>query len=189
MSAETIVRELAPIDPPEIDTRIASFVGGTFDEDVAWWLGMANMVASDPVGQALYLAHVADETTRFRQIKDWAYRVAVEFVGSKGGKQRKRSLVESYRVDWGHSAARDGAAIAMWGAEGVPGLVVRAEQFKCGKQAYGRVRDAVQNRATDLIGDYRLSLKWARGDLYSSDHVERWEAITGRTWDHSRGRV
>lgn len=176
----TAVREL--IDPPDIDQRVASFMGGTHDEDVAWWLGMANMVASDAAGQALYLAHVADECSKFRQIKDWAYRVAVEFVGSKGGKQRQRSMVESYRVDWGQAAARDGVAIAMWGADGVPGIVARAEQYKCGKQAYQRVRNAVQNRATDLIGDYRVSLRWAKGEIHSGDHVDRWEIATGKKW-------
>lgn len=174
--------ETQTVEPPEIDKRIASFMAGTFDEDVAWWFGLANMTAADPIGQALYLAHVADETTRFRAIKDWAYRVAVEFVGSKGGKQRRRSMVESYRVDWGHAAARDGCAIALWGPTGVPGIVARAEQYKCGKQAWQRVRDAVQNRTTDLIGDYRTSLRWAKGEIYSGDHVDRWEAATGKRW-------
>ncbi|MFD0738261.1 hypothetical protein ACFQZQ_03020 [Lysobacter koreensis] len=165
-----------------LDRRVAAFIGGALDEDVAWWFGMANMVASDPIGQALYLAHVADEVSRFRQIKDWAYRVAVEFVGSKGGKQRQRSMVESYRVDWGHAAARDGAAIALFGHEGVPGIVARAEQYKCGKQAYQRVRDAVQTRTTDLIGDYRVALRWAKGEIHHGDHVDRWEQVTGRKW-------
>lgn len=181
--------KLEPVDVPDasdmIDRRVAAFMGGALDEDVAWWFGMANMVATDPAGQALYLAHVADETTRFRQIKDWAYRVAVEFAGSKGSTQRRRSMVESYRPEWGHAAARDGAAIALWGHEGVPGIVARAERYKCGKQAYQRVRDAVQNRTTDLIGDYRVSLRWAKGEIHSGDHIDRWERVTGKKWSEA----
>lgn len=185
----------AQIDPPEIDTRVAAFMAGTFDEEVAWWLGMANMVASDPVAQSVYLAHVCDADThneylasqagavqRYAAIKPWAYRVAVEFAGSKGSKQRRRSMVESYRPEWAHQCARDGVAIALWGPAGVPGIAARASSLKCGTQAFQRVRDAVQNRTTDLIGDYRTGLRWAKGEIRDGDRVDRWETVTGRRW-------
>jgi hypothetical protein len=176
------LREVHEDSEPDIDQRIASYWGGKPDEDAAWWMGMARMVASEPVAGDLYLAHVSEDTAHFRRIKDWAYRVAVEFVGSKGSGQRKRSMVESYRVDWGHQAARDGVAIALWGPDGVPGIVARAESFKCGKQAYQRVRDAVQNRTTDLIGEFRFWLRCSKGEIHSHDFIDRWEAATGRRW-------
>lgn len=169
-------------EPPDIDQRVAAYWGGHADEDVAWWLGMARMVSTEPAAGALYLAHVAEDVSKFRQIKDWAYRVAVDFVGSKGGQQRKRSMVESYRVDWGHQAARDGVAIALWGHAGVPGIVARAEQFKCGKQAYQRVRDAVEQRAGDMVGEFRFWLRCAKGEAHSADYIDRWEQATGREW-------
>lgn len=194
----TVTAKFVPVQVHEeespsdlIDKRIAGYWGSPrIDEDAAWWMGMANLVAADPCSQALYLMHVApesfaglpDEQTPFPIIRAWAYRVAVEFAGSKGSKQRARSLVERYRADWGRQAARDGAAIALWGHEEIPGIVARSERFKCGKQAYQRVRDAVQNRATDLIGDYRVSLRWAKGEIHSGDHVDRWEMATGKKW-------
>lgn len=169
-------------EPPDIDQRVAAYWGGQTDEDVAWWLGMARMVSSEPVAGALYLAHVAEDGSKFRLIKDWAYRVAVDFVGSKGGQQRKRSMVESYRVDWGHQAARDGVALALWGHQGVPGLVARAEHYKCGKQAYQRVRDAVEQRTADMVGEFRFWLRCAKGEVHSPDFIDRWEQKTGGVW-------
>jgi hypothetical protein len=186
MSVEAVLAKIAGTyefpEPPDVDQRVAAYWGGKADEDVAWWMGLAHMVASDPVAQALYLAHVAEDCTRFRAIKEWAYRVAVEFVGQKGSGQRKRSLVESYRVEWGHQAARDGVAIAVWGPDGVPGIVSRAEQFKCGKQAYQRVRDEVQRQAIDLMTEYRGWLGECMSGRHSGEFKGRWETATGRLW-------
>lgn len=196
MTAQAIVRSLAGLheqndDKGEVlDKRVAAYWGGQADEEVAWLLSMANMVCAEPVAQRLYLAHVAEDFGNARAIKEWAYRVAVEFVGSKGGGQRKRSMVESYRLDWGHQCARDGVALALWPhlAKDVTGIAARADLFKCGKQAYGRVRDAVENRTADLIAGFRFALKWAHGDIYSHDLVQRWEAATGNQWKHGPRR-
>lgn len=183
MTKLTDLREIFEATGPDIDQIMASFCNAPLGDDRAGWLQLAGMVASDKIAGDLYLARVADADRKWRQIKDWGYLQAVEFVGSKGSGQRKRSQVESYRVDWGHQAARDGLAIALFGEWEVPGIGARASQFKCGKQAYQRVRDHVGNRAAELIGEFRHWLDMARTGRYSREFTERWEQVTGRKWD------
>ena len=160
--------------------RVAAFWWGRRDDEVAWALALCNSV-NDPAAQYLYLMHATEDVRYARKVKEWAYNAAIDFVGSKGSGQRKRSLVESYRADWGHQAARDGAAMAMWSCE-VPGLVKRAEQFKCGKQAYQRVRDEIHRQARDLIAGFRLDMTEVLAERVSMDFRQRWESVTGRAW-------
>lgn len=169
-------------EPPDIDQRVAAWAGGLADADVEWWLGMAEMVVEQPLAGELYLAHVAWVDRSFPAIKEWGYRVAVDFVGAKGSGERARSLVERYRVDWGHQAARDGIALALWGEQDVPGIVARADRFKCGKQAYQRVRTTVADRTADQLATFRHALRWARGELRDRDLEEAWEIKTGASW-------
>ena len=98
---------------PDAKQRTAGYWWGSQDEDVGWWLSLCRMVNPDPA-QALYIAHVAEDWRIARGLKEWAYRVAVEFAGSRGSGQRRRAQVEAYRTDWGHQAARDGLAMALW---------------------------------------------------------------------------
>lgn len=183
MTKANDLRELYDATGPDIDQIMASFCHAPLGDDRAAWLQQAGMVSSDKIAGDLYLAQVAEADRKWRAIKDWGYLQAVEFVGSRGSGQRKRSQVESYRVDWGHQAARDGLAIAIFGAEGVPGIAVRAEAFKCGKQAYQRVRDHVGQRAAELITEFRHFLDMARTGRYSREFTERWESVTGAKWD------
>lgn len=174
-----------PLSIPDADQRVAAYWWGRPDDSVAWWLSLCRMVAPHPIAQALYLAHVAEDLSQRRAIKDWAYRVAAEFAGSKGSGQRKRSLVESYRLDWGHQAARDGLTIALWGdLIDVPGLVARSQQFRCGKQAYERVRDEVKSTTADLIASFRADMEMCREGKFSRDFIHRWEDATRRVWPH-----
>jgi len=165
-----------------LDKRFAAYSGRGLDEDALWWMGTAQIAVSDPIAADLYLSHVSMTGHKFREIKDWGYRVAVEFVGARGSGERKRSLVESYRVDWGHQAARDGIAIALWGSEEVPGITARVVQFHCGAQAYQRVRNAVESRTRDAVARFRHGLRWAKGDVRDRDLEESWEAATGGSW-------
>jgi hypothetical protein len=172
-------------EPPDVHQRVAGYWWGKPDESVAWWLSLCRMVAPDPIAQSLYLARVAEDLTQRRAIKDWAYKAAAEFAGSKGGGQRKRSLVESYRLDWGHQAARDGVALALWGdIIDVPGIVFRSEQFGCGKQAYQRVRDDVKATAADMASSFGADMEMCLEGKYSRDFIHRWEDATRRTWPH-----
>lgn len=164
--------------------RVAAFWWGTPDQELVWALALARTVSSEPIADKLYLTHATEDLRYMREVKEWGYSVAVAFVGSKGSGQRRRSLVESYRPDWGHVAARDGMAMALWPELGkdVPGLGKRCEAFGCGKQAYQRVRDEVMRQTGDVIAGFRLDLAEALDERYSHDFRNRWEQVTGKVW-------
>lgn len=171
------------IEPPDIDQRVAAYWWGKPDESVAWWLSMSRMVAPDPIAQSLYLARVAEDMSRARQIKEWAYARAAEFAGSKGSGQRRRSLVGAYRLDWGHQAARDGVAFALWGdIVDMPGPAWRAELLHCGRQAYAQVRDELEKATRDAYSSFRDDMVMCMDGKYSRDFIDRWEIATGADW-------
>jgi hypothetical protein len=184
MSAVAIPQEVfEAYSIPDVDQRIAAYWWGKPDPQVAWWLSLCRLVAEQPIAQSLYLARVAEDLSQQRAIKNWAYAKAAAFVGAKGSGQRHRSLVESYRLDWGHQAARDGVAIALWGdIMDVPGLSGRAEHFHCGRQAYGRVRDEMEREARDLLAAFRADMEMCESGDFSRDFINRWESVTGGNW-------
>ena len=170
-------------DEPDAAQRTCAYWWGAQDEDVAWWLALCKTVNS-PIAQSLYIAHVTEDVRHARGLKDWAYRVAVEYAGSRGSGQRKRSIVEAYRTDWGHQAARDGLAMALWPhlKDDVPGIGKRCEQFGVGKQAYQRIRDEVMRQAGDLITGFAMDMEQCRRDRFSRDFRDRWETANGKVW-------
>lgn len=180
----TIVKAVfEAVEPPDIDQRVAAYWWGKPDPSVAWWLGMCRMVAKHPISQSLYLANVAEDLSRDRDIKNWAYAKAAEFAGAKGSGQRRRSLVESYRLDWGHQAARDGVVSALWGdILDVPGVSGRAERFHCGRQAYERVRDELERETRDLVAAFRADMDMCMTGNFSRDFIDRWEVATKAAW-------
>jgi hypothetical protein len=187
MGAAELVQELAGLymmrEAPDADQRTAAYWWGTSDDEVAWWLALCARVNPAPA-QELYIAHVSEDVRYANRLKEWAYKAAVEYAGSKGGAQRRRSLVQSYRADWGHQAARDGLALALWPSlrDDVPGIVKRAEQFGCGKQCFQRVRDEVSRIAADLIVGFHVDMEQCRTGRFSRDFTSRWELATGREW-------
>lgn len=165
----------------EVAKRVSAWWWGFPDDEIAGHLSTATLIAPDPVNHAIYMARIADDTSRYRQLKDWAYLSAVDFVGAKGSGQRRRSLVESYRPDWGHQAARDGLAMVLWPwrlAE-IPGKNARALQFQCGPQAYQRVRDEVQQRALEGFVNFMFDLSCLTEGRWTRDMIRRWEEVTG----------
>lgn len=170
-------------DKPDAAQRAAAYWWGAQDEDAGWWLALCRLVNPDPA-QRLYIAHVAEDWRVAHRLKPWAYRAAVDFAGSVGSGQRKRSQVESYSPAWGHQAARDGLAMALWPelSGQVPGIGKRCEALGCGKQGYQRVRDEVMRQAGDLITGFAMDMEQCRQDRFSRDFRERWEAATGRPW-------
>lgn len=169
-------------EPPCIFTMFADFTTGPIGQDRAGWLQEVGMV-SGTIATDLFLAKASWADRKWHRIKEWGYLTAVEFVGSRKSEQRRRSLVESYRVDWGHQAARDGLAIALWGRHGVPGSRERALSFRCGQQAYRRVRDEVGAQATDLITEAAHFLEMCAGITpFSNEFIRRWEDATGASW-------
>ena len=192
MGAAELVAQLAGLyarhERPDADQRTAAYWWGARDEEVAWALAICKTVAPDPIAQRLYIAHASQDPRHCREVKDWGYRVAVEFAGSLGSGQRRRSQVEGYRPDWGHQAARDGIAIALWPhlRDEVPGIGKRCDAFGIGKQGFQRVRDEVQRQACDLIAGFRLDMGDVLGGRFSMDFRGRWEVATGRTWSGDR---
>jgi hypothetical protein len=168
---------------PDAAQRTAAYWWGVQDDDVAWWLGLCKLV-NEPIAQSLYLAAVTEDTRQSRGLKEWGYRAAVEYAGSVSSGQRRRSLVEAYRPDWGHQAARDGLYMALWPhlRDDVPGIGKRCDQFGCGKQAYQRVRDEVSRQASDLIVGFSVDMEQCRTNRFSRDFIARWEIAAGREW-------
>lgn len=179
----TLAGLYAKHETPDAAQRAAAYWWGAPDEDAGWWLGLCRMVNPDPA-QRLYIAHVAEDWRVAHKLKEWAYMVAVEFAGSRGSGQRKRAQVEAYRPDWGHQAARDGLAMALWPelASEVPGLRSRWEQFRCGQQGYQRVRDEVMRQAGDLITGFSIDMEQCRRNKFSRDFIARWEVAAGSDW-------
>lgn len=189
MTVADIITKLAgtfePADvQPDAIQRTAAYWWGAQDEDVGWWLALCKMVNS-PIAQSLYIASVAEDVRHARGLKEWAYTAAVEYAGSRGSGQRRRSIVEAYRPEWGHQAARDGLAMALWPhiADEVPGIGKRCDKFGVGKQAYQRVRDEVMRQAGDLITGFSMDMEQCRRSKFSRDFIGRWEAVTGREWE------
>lgn len=198
MNAPTVDKVLAIIDglagthevyeEPDADQRTAAYWWGKPDDSVAWWLSICRMIAADPIAQPLYLAHAAEDLSHKRALKDWAYRVAAEAaVKPRMGTQRAKRAVESYNQRWGHQAARDGLALALWPhlSDEVPGRNRRCEQFGCGHDAYLYIRDAVEARAKELIAGFRGDMEQCRTGHQSRWFRERWEDATGNVWPRS----
>jgi hypothetical protein len=162
-----------------IYTMFADFTHAPIGETRAGWLQTVGMITS-PIATDLFLAKASQADRKWRQIKDWGYLKAVEYVGARKSEQRKRSMVESYRLDWGHQAARDGLAIALWGRVGVPGSRERALSFKCGQQAYRRVRDEVECLATGQLTKASHFLEMCAGIVpYSNEFNYRMRLLSG----------
>jgi hypothetical protein len=155
-----------------IYTMFADFTNAPIGCDRAGWLQTVGMITS-PLATAMFLTKASWADRAWPQIKEWGYLKAVEYVGARKSEQRKRSLVESYRTDWGHQAARDGLAIALWGRWSVPGSRERALSFKCGQQAYRRVRDEVGTQATDVLTEAAHFMEMCAGLRPPSDEYQR----------------
>jgi hypothetical protein len=170
-----------------VAARVASWWWGSSDEDIGGFVSMAKLIAPDPIHEAIYFARIADDASRFRQLKDWSYGVAVEFVGAKGSGQRKRSLVEKYDPKWGHQAARDGVARALWPwlEREMPGRNARCVTTGAGHQAYMRVRDEVQSRTLDGFIAFMFDLGCLMEGRWTRDMIGRWEAATGADFRHA----
>lgn len=175
-------------EDPDADQRAAAYWWGKQDDSVAWWLSICRMISPDPIAQSLYLAHVAEDLSHKRGIKDWAYRVAREAaLRPRAGRERNKRAVESYDTSWGHQAARDGLAMALWShlSDEVPGRNKRCEQYGCGHGAYLYIRDAVEARAKELISGFRDDMEQCRTNRHSRWFQQRWEDATGSYWRHS----
>lgn len=168
-------------EEPDADQRTAAYWWGRKDESVAWALCSCKLAAAHPVAQSLYLAHVADDISKFRQIKEWSYIAAAELAVVRRG-PRNRKIVEDYAPYWAHQAARDGVALALWPEipECIPGIGTRCALLGASKQAYQRIRDGVRSEARSLIEQFRDDLQGCLHGAVSRDFEERFaRAISG----------
>lgn len=189
--AERIV-EVGGHEEPEIgdivDKRFAQFGHRPMDDADLWALGMATMVMPDGnPGAEAYLMKIAGTVDFAPRLTLWGRVVAIGVAGagykSRGG-TRRRAYVEGYDESWGRYAVADGLSIALYGE--APGLVERAEELKCGKQGYQRIRDFVGGALVVAIAEFHHALEWACG--YRRDRVfeGRWEGVTGLKWDGAK---
>lgn len=185
--AEAIkVREEADIHDA-IAKRVAAWWWGSGDDDIAGHLATAKLIAHDRINESIYLARVADDSSKFRALKNWSYCAAAEFAGAKGSGQRRRSLVEGYDPKWGRQAARDGMARALWPwmDSEMPGRNKRCDQLSVGHQSYMRVRDEVQGRTLDGFIAFMFDLSCLVQGIWTRDMIARWEAATGASFDRA----
>jgi hypothetical protein len=177
-----------PATIPDVDQRVAAWYWGAEDEDVSWWLGMCRMVSPDRAYGDLYELHVAEDVRHKRAVKDWGYTAAATYaLEARKVSVRRRAPVMAYDPEWGHQAARDGLAMAMWPhmAPEVPGRNKRCAAHHVGHQAYQRVREAVRLATATAISDFRRDMRECMEGRWSRDFRDRWEAVTGR--DFPRG--
>lgn len=188
-------------EPPDIYQVFADFSAESLTPEKAWWLGMVRTVCGNTsLPTDLFIAKASCTMGRVDRFKEWSYLTAAKFVGARQSEQRRQSRVGAYRVDWGHQAARDGLALAIWGGKHadliynglyvvnqtgwceVPGVGARAKQFDCTKEAYQSVRDEVGGRANDLINEAAHWLAMCMSGKYSSEFIHRYELYSGNVW-------
>lgn len=189
MGAEVVKRLLTEIagvfertEGPDIDQRVAAWWWGVPDEALSYAMGQAVVIAREPVADALYLAHVAEDCSQFRRIKDWGYGVAAEFACSRSSGHRRRVRVEGYRPEWGRVAARDGLYRALWphiADYDVPGINARCKVLGVGNTPFQRVRDAVEHRALEVRQDFRSDLRNLYQGVINRDMQDRLSGIAG----------
>jgi hypothetical protein len=171
------------VSVPDVDQRVAAYWWGAYDPDVAWWLSMCSKIAPESVSPSLYVAHVAEDLSHKRDVKDWGYIEAARCASKPPqGAVRQRASVEGYSPAWGHQAARDGISIALWGhlVEYIPGINHRARRYGCGSQAYQRIRDGVYARTSELLTLFRQDMDQCCNGNFNRNFADRWEMKTGR---------
>lgn len=189
---EAILSSLAEVhdtyEPPDVDQRTAAWWWGAQDENIAWALCMCHTAAVDPMAQTLYIAHVAEDLSQAREIKDWAYGVALDVANEP---HRHRRAVESYRPSWGRQAARDGVVLGLWPhlSEYVTGYCQRAERLGCHRDAYLAIREGVLRAVRDTVSAFRYDLDCVSKGMISKDFTARHAAGAGARGEECRDQI
>jgi len=167
----------------DLDQRYARFAREPLSDDEILWLSLASRVMpANSIADKLFLTSRSGCDCYLSDIAAWgdmvADGIAKALYRAKTGK-RRRTYVEGYDARWGRQAARDGLAMAMFGPRDIPGVVARADQFGCGKQAYQRVRDFVGGAAAVCMEEYRWALLWAMGRIRDRMFDARLDGLNG----------
>lgn len=170
--------------PPTVHELVSCWYWGEPIEDVAGFLSLCNIVASDPVAQWLYVFSEADDIRRGRgleTLESWCFGMAAEaaFTASRFRPER----AANYRRRWARQAGRDGAALAMWGKsirDDLPGAQKRADRYGCRPADYLEVRSYVEVEADRLIREFKTDMEQALHGRFDASFRARYYAATGR---------
>lgn len=179
-------------DGPDFDARAGAWWWGQTDEEFAYAIGSADRVSADPVAKHLYLFSRAGDLageSAVAAVTNWCHGTAAESACTTGSGPRRRPQVLIDRASrWWRQAGQDGAALAMWGEASwlgdefraaIPGINKRCEKYRCGSQAYGRVREYVEREAKHLIDEFKRDLEMVLVGRYDPSFRARWEISTG----------
>ncbi|MUV13569.1 hypothetical protein [Noviluteimonas gilva] len=181
-------------DGPDFDARAGAWWWGQTDDEFAYAVGSADLVSSDPVAKHLYLFSRAGDLAGAQAIASvisWCHGTAAEAASTAGGPRGRPQVVLDRESRWWRQAGQDGAALAMWGEaswwgdafrEAIPGINKRCAKYRCGSQAYGRVREYVEREAKSLIDNFKHDLESVLVGRYDPGFRARWELRTGTTF-------
>ena len=175
---------------PTIDERVSLWWHGAQDDDVPGWLSLCRMIAPEKASAGLYLFRCAGPNGMRRghdldAMLDWCHGIAAEAACT--GRRARRERIANYASTWGRQAGRDGAALAMWGAEirdVLPGIHARAAQYGCRSADYLTVRTYAEVEASELLFDFSTDVRQVANGNPDSALRSRFEAITGRAYPY-----
>lgn len=193
-SAEALAREIVaalgpthkPDDPPTVHEITSRWLEGEWNEDAPGWLQLCRIVAPDPVAEWLYVFHLVGPSGLYRgkglsTLQDWCAGIAAE--GAFTGRRWRRERMAAYRRRWARQAGRDGAALAMWGAEVrdvLPGVNKRAQQYGVRIEDYLTIRDYAEHEAFDLLADFKADMVQAHSGKFDGYFRKRYALAMGR---------
>lgn len=181
-------------DGPDYDARAGAWWWGQTDEEFAYAVGSANTVSPDPVAKHLYLFSRAGDLAgdvAIAELLAWCHGTAAEAAATAGGPRGRPQVVIDRQSRWWRQAGQDGAALAMWGdaswmgdvfRDALPGINKRCAKYRCGAQAYGRVREYVEREAKHLIDGFKRDVEMVLVGRYDPGFRHRWESHTGRAF-------
>lgn len=151
------------IKGPDLRSYYAGFTRRALPEGAIWRLSLASSCL--PTGHPGYMAWMTmvAGTERFcPELQRWAVGLGATIARMKPKlKARGRTYVASYDHAWGKQASLDGLMLALFGAESVPAVLERAEDFGCDRDAYKRIRSFVAGAILLSIWQYEDALVWA----------------------------
>lgn len=149
---------------PDLRSYYAGFTRRALPEGAIWRLSLASSCL--PTGHPGYMAWMTmvAGTERFcPELQRWAVGLGATIARMKPKlRARGRTYVASYDHAWGKQASLDGLICALFSRDtDVPAIAARADEFKCDRDAYRRIRDFVAGAMLLSIDQYEDALVWA----------------------------
>lgn len=147
----------------DLRTYYACFTRRALPEGALWRLSLASSVLPEEhIGYKFWLTLVSGTDRFCPELQDWAIGLGATVARMKPRLSRRaREYVISYDHAWGQRASLDGLASALFGADQVPSVRARADEFGCDRDAYKRIRDFVAGAFTLSAWQYEDALRWA----------------------------